>query len=126
MIKKIMFVFMLLSIAGVLSAQGDTTNLNLEDPVQSECKNGSGIEIFMCNIMVTLLNLGPIVAVLGFVTAGVIYVYANVFVTADQRGRYHTLATNIAVGAIILAAIVGGAGFLTKAGMTFLEPGTTA
>lgn len=125
MIKKIMFVLMLLSLAGVVAAQESTTNLNLEDPALSKCEKGSGIEIFMCNIMVTLLNLGPIVAVLGFVIAGVIYVYASVFVTADQRGRYHTLATNIAVGAIILAAIVGGAGFLTQAGMTFLKPGAT-
>jgi hypothetical protein len=126
MFKKIMLIFMVLSIAGILGAQATDTNLNMENPVKSECKNGSGIEVFMCNIMVTLLNLGPIVAILGFVIAGVIYVYANVFVTADQRGRYHTLATNIAVGAIILAAIVGGAGFLTQAGMTFLEPATTA
>ena len=125
MFKKIMFLFMMLSVAGILGAQSADTNLNLDNPVQSQCTNGSGIEVFMCNIMVTLLNLGPIVAIIGFVVAGVIYVYANVFVTADQRGRYHSLATNIALGAIILAAIVGGAGFLTSAGMTFLKPAAT-
>jgi hypothetical protein len=70
--------------------------------------------------MKSLLTIGPMLAIIGLLVAGMIYIYASVFVTADQRGRYHTLATNLAIGSVILAALVGGAGFIAKAGKGFL------
>jgi|GEM_PF-3880707 len=108
----------LLILASVIIGQ----DADFSDPMEMDCEANSGIENFTCNIMKTLLNLGPMVAIIALLVGGVIYVYANIFVTADQRGRYHSLATSLAVGAVILAALVGGVGFITNAGMTFLQP----
>lgn len=107
-------------LAGVFAAE-DT--IDLSNPAEAVCPGGGNIVDFTCNIMKTLLTLGPMIAIIALVLAGIIYVYANVFVTADQRGRYHTLATSLAVGAIILLALVGGAGAINTAGSKLLTTG---
>jgi len=85
------------------------------------CGSTGNVIDFTCGIMQALLTLGPYVAVLSLVVAGIIYGYSNVFVTADQRGRYHTLSMNIVIGALILAAICGAAGLLTQKGLALLK-----
>ena len=124
MIKKILFISMILSLVSLVTAQASGVNQGLDtsDPTKTVC-TGSGIYVFTCNIMKTLLLLGPMIAVLAIVIGGVIYVYASVFVTADQRGKYHTLATNLVIGALILAALVGGAGVIINVGKTLLQTG---
>lgn len=112
---------LLLLIAGILYAEGEGSPGDISSPATMTC-SGENIVGFTCNIMQTLLTLGPMIAIMALVLGGIIYVYANVFVTADQRGRYHSLATSLAIGALILAALVGGAGFITQAGMKFLTP----
>lgn len=120
--NKTGMVLSLLLLSTVMASGEGTEGLNFSNPVKTTC-SGSGIVAFTCNIMKTLLVLGPMIAVLALVLGGVIYIYANVFVTADQRGRYHTLATNLAIGALLLAAIVGGAGIIVNEGMKFLTSG---
>jgi hypothetical protein len=118
-----MFLLALL-LLGMAFAQvsGDSgAGLNLDNPVQTQCSTAGDIMGFTCNIMEYLLELGPMVAVIALVLGGVVYIYANMFVAADQRGRYHTLATNLIIGALLLAALVGGAGILVKNGMSFLN-----
>lgn len=112
-------VFLMLFFVGFAVSSG-SEGLDYSNPVETSCSGNGGIVDFTCNIMKTLLIIGPMLAVVSLILAGVIYVYASVFVTADQRGRYHTLATNLAIGGIILAAIVGGAGIIVNAGMKFL------
>ncbi len=102
-------------------AQAAGAALNVDKPEETVCGTGQDFKSFACSVMLYLLQLGPIVAVIALVVGGAIYVYANVFVTADQRGKYHTLAVNLAIGALILAALVGGAGILVKSGMHFLS-----
>jgi hypothetical protein len=104
-------------------AGGEGEGLDYSNPIETSCTGNGGIVDFTCNIMKTLLTLGPMIAVLAIVLGGVVYIYASVFVTADQRGRYHTLATNLAIGGLILAVLVGGAGLIVQAGMQFLTTG---
>jgi len=119
--KTVLLVLLLLGMA-FAQAGGDTgTGLNLDNPVQTQCSTSGDIMGFTCNIMEYLLELGPMVAVIALVLGGLVYIYANMFVTADQRGRYHTLATNLIIGALLLAALVGGAGIVVKNGMNFLN-----
>lgn len=94
--------------------------LDYSNPIETSCGGGGGIVDFTCNIMRTLLILGPLIAVIALILGGILYIYASVFVTADQRGRYHTLATNLAVGGLILAVLVGGSGLIVQAAMGFL------
>ncbi|MDD5172110.1 MAG: hypothetical protein PHF60_03685 [Candidatus ainarchaeum sp.] len=108
-------------LAGVFAAEGET--IDLSNPSEASCGDSGNIVDFTCNIMKTLLTLGPMIAIIALVLAGITYVYANVFVTADQRGRYHTLATSLALGAIILLALVGGAGAISSAGSKLLTTG---
>ncbi|MFH1221948.1 MAG: hypothetical protein V1492_02585 [Candidatus Micrarchaeota archaeon] len=110
-------------LTGALFAQAPGGGVDYSNPLETTCGSSGSLVDFTCSIMKTLLTLGPMIAIIALVLAGVIYVYANVFVTADQRGRYHTLATNLAIGALILAALVGGAGLITQAGMKFLTTG---
>ncbi len=111
-------VILSLLLVGFAFSQGE--GIDFSNPVETSCSGNGGIVDFTCNIMKTLLVIGPMLAVMALVLAGILYVYASVFVTADQRGKYHTLATNLAIGGIILAAIVGGAGIIVNAGMKFL------
>jgi hypothetical protein len=123
MMRKIlvfaMFLFLGLATAG--SSGNTLSTVDYSDPVSTQCNNTGNIVDFTCGLMVALLTLGPFVAIIALVAGGLIYVYANVFVTADQRGRYHTLAMNVVVGALILMAIVGGAGILAEKGLSFLS-----
>ena len=73
-----------------------------------------------CNIMHALLQIGPMFAVIALIMAAIIYVYAHMFVSADQRGRYNTLSTTLALGALILAAVVGASGLIIKSGTELL------
>jgi hypothetical protein len=119
--KYKILLFTILILIGATFAQGGPSGKpDISEPWEKQCSGNGGIVDFTCNIMKTLLELGPMVAVIALITGGSIYVYGNVFVTADQRGRYQTLAMNIVVGALILAAIVGGAGILTNAGIDWL------
>lgn len=125
MFGKMKYLFFALALFGVLAAQsGGTTsgtNQDYSTPSQVTCPGNGNITDFTCQMMKALLGLGPMIAIIALVLGGIIYVYANVFVTADQRGRYHSLATNLAIGAIILAALVGGAGVITQAGEKFIQ-----
>lgn len=112
--------FLVLLLAGLVAAQAGADSINYENPAATNC-SGSGFEKFVCELMLSLLKIGPMISVIALVIAGIIYIYANVLVTADQRGKYHSLATSLAVGALILAALVGGAGLLTQAGTSFLK-----
>ena len=112
----------LLSAMGLIFAGGGDDGLDYSNPLETSC-GGGGLLEFTCNIMRTLLLLGPMLAVMALVLGGITYVYASVFVTADQRGRYHTLATNLAIGGLILAALVGGAGIIVQSGMQLLTTG---
>jgi hypothetical protein len=105
------------------SIAADAGTIDLSNPREATCGSSGNIVDFTCTIMKALLQLGPMIAIIALVLGGIIYIYANVFVTADQRGRYHTLATSLAIGALILLAIVGGAGAITSAGMKFLGSG---
>lgn len=109
--------------AGAAFAGDSGNDIDLSNPQEASCGDSGNIVDFTCGIMTTLLKLGPMIAIISLVLAGITYVYANVFVTADQRGRYHTLATSLAVGAIILLALVGGAGAISTAGMKLLSAG---
>jgi hypothetical protein len=121
-LKTVLLTVLLLGLAfAQAGGTTGTTGINTDNPAQTACGNNGGLKDVACNLMVYLLELGPIVAVIALVLGGVIYIYANVFVTADQRGRYHTLATNLVIGALLLAALVGGAGILVKSGMGFLK-----
>lgn len=113
----------LLFAMGLVFAGSGGEGLDYSNPMETSCPGNGGIVDFTCNIMKTLLILGPMLAVMALVVGGITYVYANVFVTADQRGKYHTLATNLALGGLILAAIVGGAGIIVNAGMQFFTAG---
>jgi hypothetical protein len=117
-----LFALCLIVITGAIAA-ADSGAIDLSNPREAACGTSGNIVDFTCTIMKTLLNLGPMIAIIALVLGGIIYIYANVFVTADQRGRFHTLATSLVVGALILLAIVGGAGAITSAGMKFLGPG---
>lgn len=126
MFGKLKYLFFALCLLGVLAAQsGGTTGsgivVDYSTPSQTTCSNTGNITDFTCQMMEALLGLGPMIAIIALVLGGIIYVYANVFVTADQRGRYHSLAMNLAIGAIILAAIVGGAGVITQASQKFIQ-----
>lgn len=99
---------------------GAGSGVVLDNPTKQACGSDGGIVAFTCNIMKTLLTLGPMIAVMALLVGGVIYVYASVFVTADQRGRYHSLATSLVIGALILAALAGGADFVINAGLKLL------
>jgi len=124
-IKVMLFMLLLaLGFAFAQSGSGSGNSLvqvDLQDPMKTQCGKTGNVIDFTCEIMQALLTLGPYVAVLSLVVAGIIYGYSNVFVTADQRGRYHTLAMNIVVGALILAAICGAAGILTSKGLSLLK-----
>lgn len=115
--NALLFVLLL---GGLVAAQAADGEFNYENPSATSCSS-TGFEGFVCGIMKTLLKIGPMIAVIALVLAGFIYIYANVLVTADQRGKYHTLATSLAVGAVILAALVGGAGLIAQAGTSFLK-----
>lgn len=117
-IKQNLLIILLIS-GLVFASDAGTDGINYSNPQETAC-GGTGLEVLICEIMKGLLRLGPFIAVIALVLAGVIYVYANMFVTADQRGRYHTLATGLAVGALILAAIVGAAGLIVQTGEGFL------
>ncbi len=121
-LKTVLLAVLLLGLAfAQAGGSTGTSGINTDNPAQTSCSDTGGIKDVTCKLMVYLLELGPMVAVIALVLGGVIYIYANVFVTADQRGRYHTLATNLVIGALLLAAIVGGAGILVKSGMGFLK-----
>jgi hypothetical protein len=120
-LRKYILGILLLSV--LVFAGGDGEGLDYDEPVETSCGDSGSIVDFTCNIMKTLLMLGPMIAVLAIVLGGITYVYASIFVTADQRGRYHTLATNLAVGGLILAVLVGGSGMIVQAGMKFLTAG---
>lgn len=107
----------------LIAAADDAGGDIYSNPAAVAC-SGIGLVKTTCDIMHTLLVLGPMIAIIALLLAGVIYVYAHVFVTADQRGRYHTLATGLAVAALILAAIVGGSGLIIKSGTEFLKTPT--
>jgi hypothetical protein len=117
-----MIALSLIVLAGAFTA-ADSNTIDLSNPREATCGTSGNIVDFTCTIMKTLLNLGPMIAIIALVFGGIIYIYANVFVTADQRGKYHTLATSLVVGALILLAIVGGAGAITSAGLKLLGPG---
>jgi len=120
-----LFTIMLFAVLFAQSGNsGDGSNaLNLEKPAETQCGTSGNFVDFSCNIMKALLKLGPIVAVIALIAGGAIYIYAQMFVTADQRGRYQSLAVNLVVGALLLAALVGGAGLLVSSGMKFLSAG---
>jgi hypothetical protein len=124
---KMKYMFFVAGLGGLLAAQSASSGITVaySHPSDTVCGSSGNIVDFTCYMMKTLLELGPMVSILALVLAGLIYVYASVFVTADQRGRYHTLATNLALGAVILAAIVGGAGLITQNGEKFLTTSTT-
>jgi hypothetical protein len=107
---------------GSLVAQTANQDYDVSDPTATACGESGNILDLTCIVMKALLNLGPMLAIIALVLGGIIYIYANVFVTADQRGRYHTLATSLVVGAIILLALVGGAGTIVGAGKTLIGP----
>ncbi len=113
-------------VALVMSGLGLAVDVgqDISKPAEMVCDSSGNIISFTCNIMQSLLQLGPMVAVIALVLGGIIHIYSNVFVTADQRGKYHSVATSLVVGAIILAALVGGAGLLVSSGMKFLAPGS--
>jgi len=118
--SKVLIIIALFTLAGLAAAAEE---IDLSHPTEANCRDSGNIVDFTCQIMKTLLKLGPMIAIIALILAGIIYVYANVFVTADQRGRYHTLATSLAVGAIILLALVGGAGAINQAGQKLLSSG---
>lgn len=126
MLKTLKSTMLWLLLSGIFFAAGSGSNTNdmgsISKPSEMECGSKGDLVGFTCQIMQALLKLGPMVAVIALVLGGIIYIYAGVFVTADQRGKYHTLATSLAVGALILAALVGGAGWIVTAGMKFLTP----
>lgn len=122
---RMIFVVLILASAVYAEDASETGELDISKPSETECGNGTGIVSFTCNIMLTLLTLGPLIAVIAIVLGGIVYVYASVFVTADQRGRYHTLATNLALGGIILLALVGGVGYIVTAGKGLLVTEST-
>ncbi len=107
----------------IAAADGDPAGDIYSNPAGVTC-SGIGLVKTTCDIMHTLLTLGPMIAIIALLLAGVIYVYAHVFVAADQRGRYHTLATGLAVAALILAALVGASGLIIKSGTEFLKTPT--
>lgn len=111
--------FSLLTLGAIVLA--NAAGVDYSNPINTSC-TGSDIVGFTCNIMVALLSLGPFVAVIALVIGGIIYIYANIFVSADLRGRYHMIATSLVVGALILAAICGGAGIIVSNGMKLLNP----
>ena len=117
-----MIALTLIVLVGALSAAEPGT-IDLSNPREASCGQSGNIVDFTCTIMKALLQLGPMIAIIALVLGGIIYIYANVFVTADQRGKYHTLSTSLVVGALILLALVGGAGAITSAGMKFLGTG---
>lgn len=120
--KKLTALFSIM-LLGLLFAQGGSgDNFNPEKPTETECGQSGNFVDFSCQIMKALLKLGPIVAVIALITGGAIYIYANMFVTADQRGKYQSLAVNLVIGALLLAALVGGANYLVSSGMKFLTP----
>jgi len=111
-------ILLLLLLSGVLFAQEE--GVDYSDPATTSCDD-TGIVGLACNTMQVLLALGPFLAIIALLLGGMIYIYANIFVTADQRGRYHSLATSLAVGAIILAALVGGAGLIVEGGTKIIS-----
>jgi hypothetical protein len=126
--NKLKYLFFAIGLFGLLMAQASGNSgigVSYSNPRNTVCGSTGNIIDFTCNMMKALLELGPMVSILALVLAGLVYVYASVFVTADQRGRYHTLATNLALGAIVLAAIVGGAGLITQNGEKFLTTQAT-
>jgi len=123
--RKIQMILFAVCLAGVALAQTAQSGIDYSDPMKTEC-TGSGVFVFTCDMMKTLLAIGPMVAVLALVLGGIIYVYANAFVPADQRGKYHSLAVSLVVGALILAALVGSAGTIIKVGSTLLSPAASS
>lgn len=114
-----------LLLGGMSWADGSSSgsSQDISKPAEMACTSSGNILGFTCNMMQALLQLGEMVAVIALVLSGVLYIYANVFVTAEQRGRYHTLAMSLVIGALILAALVGGAGIIVTSGMKFFTPG---
>ncbi len=105
---------------GLLAADGTQ---DISNPAAISC-GGIGIMTLTCNVMHALLQIGPMFAVIALILAAIIYVYAHMFISADQRGRYNTLSTTLALGALILAAVVGASGVIIKSGTEFLTTPT--
>ncbi len=115
-IKCLQIATFFLGIVGLLAAESGDVYSN---PAGVTC-GGIGLVNSTCQIMQTLLTLGPYFAIIALLIAGFIYVYAHMFVSADQRGKYNTLCASLAVGALVLAALVGASGLIIKSGTQFL------
>jgi hypothetical protein len=115
--KKILASIFLMLLMGITGAQTASNSVLTQD-----CQDDGSFVAFVCNLKETLLMVGPMVSVIGLVVGGVIYVYSIVFVTAEARGRYQTLSMNLVIGAIILAALVGGAVAIYEATSGILIP----
>ena len=90
-----LFTIMLFAVLFAQSGNsGDGSNaLNLEKPAETQCGTSGNFVDFSCNIMKALLKLGPIVAVIALIAGGAIYIYAQMFVTADQSWIDHVTKT---------------------------------
>jgi len=92
-------------LAAVSFAGSSTTE---DSPLTTPC-SGTDLKGFVCNIKETLLYIGPMISVIALVLGGILYISAQIFVSAESRGRYQNVATSLIIGAIVLAALVGGA-----------------
>lgn len=71
-----------------------------------------------------LREIGPIVSVCMFIIAGLVYAFGTMQ-PAEERGKYKAWAISMFVGAVIVAAMVGGATFLKDEATTFIGNSTT-
>lgn len=66
------------------------------------------IESLLTSISLVLMNVGPTLSLILLLLAGITYALAQAQ-PAESRGKWISWATNLFIGGIVLAAIVGGA-----------------
>ncbi|MDD5022857.1 MAG: hypothetical protein PHU63_01685 [Candidatus ainarchaeum sp.] len=66
------------------------------------------IESLLTSISLSLMNIGPTLSLILILLAGIMYALAQAQ-PPEQRGKWVTWATNLLIGGIVLAVIVGGA-----------------
>lgn len=66
------------------------------------------IETLLTSISLVLMNVGPTLSLILLLLSGIIYALAQAQ-PPESRGKWVVWATNLFIGGVILAAIVGGA-----------------
>jgi hypothetical protein len=79
----------------------------------------AGIVDFVSSIKDTLLNLGPNIAIILIVLAGIVFGLSYTQ-PASNRGQWQSIAMGLFIGGVIVAALAGAAELIAKTSSTLL------